>query len=98
MFVSAFTIITSNIIYAIATLTAASKIHKYLLENSLRLPMFFFDITPIGRILGRFSTDMNGVDATLPSTFQNLITNTLKVSILCYNKFLVIRSFIQTSK
>lgn len=84
--------------YAVATLTAASKIHKCLLENSLRLPMFFFDVTPIGRILARFSTDMNGVDASLPSTFQNVITNTLKVSNLCYNIFLLIGSIIQTSK
>lgn len=76
---SALTIIFANVIYAIATLGAGAKIHKCLLETTLRLPMVFFDITPTGRILGRFSSDINGVDSNLPTTFQNMITNFLKV-------------------
>lgn len=71
--------IGSSVIYAIATLAAASKIHKNLLESTLRLPMMFFDVTPVGRILGRFSSDIMGVDLMLPMTFQNVMGNILRV-------------------
>lgn len=78
-FFAAFTIIGSNVIYAIATLAAATKIHNCLLEKTLRLPMTFFDVTPVGRILGRFSSDISGVDSMLPGTFQNVLSNILRV-------------------
>lgn len=84
VFFAAFTVIGFNIIYAIATLEAAHKIHKCLLENTLRLPMAFFDITPIGRILARFSSDINGVDGMLPMTFQMVLNNFLRVSDHCH--------------
>ncbi|XP_076266258.1 multidrug resistance-associated protein 1-like isoform X5 [Rhynchophorus ferrugineus] len=47
-------------------LTAAAIIHKRLLYNMLRLPLCFFDTTPSGRIISRFSKDVEVVDDTLP--------------------------------
>ena len=35
------------------SLTASRKIHDALLENVIKSPMFFFDKTPLGRIMGR---------------------------------------------
>lgn len=67
-------------LFAIATLRAAAKIHQCLLENTMRLPTVFFDTTPIGRILARFSSDINGVDGMLPMTFQMVLNNGLRVS------------------
>lgn len=48
------------------TKRAAFKLHDILLHNILRQPITFFDSTPIGRLLSRFSTDINIVDARLP--------------------------------
>nr|CAI5820819.1 unnamed protein product [Callosobruchus analis] len=44
-----------------------------LLHNVMRLPCAFFDITPVGRVLGRFSQDINGVDMRLPNAVQMLM-------------------------
>lgn len=73
-------IISSNLLFTKATLDAAIKIHEFLLKNLMRLPMAFFDVTPMGRILGRFSNDINGVDQRLPGTFQMIISQVFRVS------------------
>lgn len=50
---------------------AAGKLHARMLTNILRLPMSFFDTTPIGRIVNRFSNDVDTIDNDLPWMVQN---------------------------
>lgn len=57
----------ASIFNAIGGLRAATNIHQYLLNNVLRFPLSFFDTTPLGRILNRFSNDVNVLDIILPS-------------------------------
>lgn len=40
-------------------LAGASKLHNKMFESILRAPMSFFDTTPSGRILNRFSRDLD---------------------------------------
>lgn len=56
----------------LCALRAARYLHNHLLKNILRAPTTtFFDITPTGRILNRFSSDINSVDSDLPAIFHS---------------------------
>nr|XP_008197317.1 PREDICTED: multidrug resistance-associated protein 1 isoform X4 [Tribolium castaneum] len=45
---------------------ASIALHQVMLRGVLRAPMLFFDTTPLGRILGRFSRDVETMDSSLP--------------------------------
>uniref|UniRef100_A0A667YWU7 ATP binding cassette subfamily C member 12 n=1 Tax=Myripristis murdjan TaxID=586833 RepID=A0A667YWU7_9TELE len=48
------------------TLHASSKMHNTMFKKIIASPMSFFDTTPTGRILNRFSKDQDEVDSVLP--------------------------------
>ncbi|XP_050076526.1 multidrug resistance-associated protein 1 isoform X5 [Anopheles maculipalpis] len=58
---------------------AAVRVHKLLLDNVLHLPMDFFDTTPIGRILQRFSKDVDVLDVRLPGLLLDWIICAIEV-------------------
>ena len=47
-------------------LGASQKMHNLMLGNLLHAPSSFFDATPVGRIVNRFSGDINCLDFTVP--------------------------------
>ncbi|RUS92073.1 hypothetical protein EGW08_000097 [Elysia chlorotica] len=53
-------------LFAYGGICAATVVHKRLLSAVLKAPISFFDSTPIGRILNRFSSDLYSVDDSLP--------------------------------
>ncbi|EEC47522.1 predicted protein [Phaeodactylum tricornutum CCAP 1055/1] len=58
---------------------AAEKFHKDLLESVLQAPQSFFDTTPVGRILSRFSKDMYSIDVELSDYFDFFLFTSLTV-------------------
>ncbi|KAM6356957.1 LOW QUALITY PROTEIN: ATP-binding cassette sub-family C member 5 [Alca torda] len=48
-----------GVVFVKGTLRASSRLHDELFRRILRSPMKFFDTTPTGRILNRFSKDMD---------------------------------------
>ncbi|KAF9432051.1 hypothetical protein BGZ76_011324 [Entomortierella beljakovae] len=56
-----------------AAVTAAQHLHDQLLNNLLRQPMSFFDVTPVGRIINRFSSDVDAVDETIIWNFIDVV-------------------------
>uniref|UniRef100_A0A8C2DWC2 ATP-binding cassette sub-family C member 5 n=1 Tax=Cyprinus carpio TaxID=7962 RepID=A0A8C2DWC2_CYPCA len=55
------------------TLRASSKLHDTMFKRILGSPMSFFDTTPTGRLVNRFSKDQDEVDAVLPFNMENFL-------------------------
>ncbi|NWI95001.1 MRP7 protein, partial [Pitta sordida] len=71
---SLFTILRA-FLFAYGTLRAATVIHKRLLQRALKATVTFFDTTPTGRILNRFSSDLYCVDDSLPFILNIFLAN-----------------------
>ncbi|XP_041065533.1 canalicular multispecific organic anion transporter 1 [Carcharodon carcharias] len=56
------------------TIAASRDLHSRLLHNILHVPMLFFDTTPTGRIVNRFSKDIYTIDETIPLTFRSWLS------------------------
>ncbi|KAG0312164.1 Canalicular multispecific organic anion transporter 1, partial [Podila horticola] len=71
-----------------APLYASKALHENLLAKVLRLPMSFFDTTPQGRVLNRFSNDIVGVDQGIPEALLSFLACFLNLCgillILCF--------------
>ncbi|KAF5902976.1 canalicular multispecific organic anion transporter 2 isoform X2, partial [Clarias magur] len=61
-------VMCSSFTLALGKIQAARKLHQGLLDNKFHTPQSFFDTTPIGRIINRFSKDIYVIDEALPST------------------------------
>ncbi|XP_077309834.1 ATP-binding cassette sub-family C member 8 isoform X2 [Lithobates pipiens] len=67
-------------------LRVAKKLHNSLLNAIILAPMRFFETTPLGSILNRFSADFNTIDQHIPTTLECLSRSTL----LCISALAVI--------
>lgn len=54
-------------------LNASKKLHEEMLQAVAHAPMQFFETTPTGRIINRFSSDIVELDEDLPSNFLEMI-------------------------
>uniref|UniRef100_UPI0037E8D390 ATP-binding cassette sub-family C member 2 n=1 Tax=Semicossyphus pulcher TaxID=241346 RepID=UPI0037E8D390 len=60
-----------TLLLANASIDASRILHSRLLNNILRVPMLFFDTTPIGRVVNRFAKDIFTVDEAIPQSFRS---------------------------
>ncbi|XP_069159719.1 multidrug resistance-associated protein 1 [Procambarus clarkii] len=72
-------ILTGSVIIARGMIHSSRTLHRLLLNNVLHSPMSYFDMTPIGRIVNRFSKDLDTVDASLPSNLRMWVICLLSV-------------------
>ncbi|KAM9837505.1 ATP-binding cassette sub-family C member 3 isoform 2-T2 [Aulostomus maculatus] len=61
-------VMISSFTLAMGNISAARKLHYNLLTNKLHTPTSFFDTTPLGRVINRFSKDIYVIDEALPAT------------------------------
>ncbi|KAB2028831.1 hypothetical protein ES319_D05G122500v1 [Gossypium barbadense] len=61
--------------FAFGGLKAAVQVHNTLLNKVINAPAQFFDQTPGGRILNRFSSDLYTIDDSLPFILNILLAN-----------------------
>jgi ABC-type multidrug transport system fused ATPase/permease subunit len=69
-----------------AALRAASALHARGVTAVLRAPISFFDATPAGRIVNRFSRDQSILDAEIPTALQfagELMAGTIASACVC---------------
>lgn len=59
-----------SLIVSLGFILSAQTMHESLLINVLRWGMWLFDTTPMGRILNRFSKDVDTVDNVLPQVLR----------------------------
>ncbi|KAJ2334420.1 hypothetical protein GGH92_008328, partial [Coemansia sp. RSA 2673] len=59
----------STVQWSVVAVRGGRTTHRNMLAAVFRSPMSFFDTTPLGRILQRFSKDQLSVDEVIPRTF-----------------------------
>ena len=76
------------IVITIGTLKASIRLHKDLLSRILCSTMAFFDTTPVGRIINRFSKDMDEIDLMIPTHIKDILSDMFSVIgtlfVVCY--------------
>ncbi|KAF9572383.1 hypothetical protein EC968_009957 [Mortierella alpina] len=68
-----FNVIVNYLTEVVCGIRASNVLHDRLLTRVLRLPMSFFDTTPMGRIVNRFSSDVNAIDTQLPEEWNDFL-------------------------
>ncbi|PAV58193.1 hypothetical protein WR25_11795 isoform B [Diploscapter pachys] len=72
------TICLASIVMTLGMVRASKYLHTGILKNVLHSPMQFFDVTPLGRIINRFSKDVSDIDSRLPSFIINFFGSFLQ--------------------
>ncbi|XP_072502792.1 ATP-binding cassette sub-family C member 3 isoform X1 [Notamacropus eugenii] len=68
-----FLVMLSSFTLAMGGIQAARLLHSKLLANKMRSPQSFYDTTPSGRILNRFSKDIYVIDEVIPPAILMLL-------------------------
>ncbi len=72
-------LLIEEITFALGSVKAAGRIHREMLHSILRTPLSFFDTTPVGRILNRFSKDQETIDSQLPASIMDFLMSFVTV-------------------
>ncbi|KAI9791941.1 MAG: hypothetical protein M1816_003210 [Peltula sp. TS41687] len=75
---SALTVLQTLILWIFCSIEASRKLHEKMAQAIFRSPMSFFETTPAGRILNRFSSDIYRVDEVLARGFNVLFVYTMR--------------------
>lgn len=74
---SLFILIRSALLWTYLSINASRNIHDRMSKSIFTAPMSFFERTPIGRIMNRFTSDINRVDDVLPRAFGGFFNSTM---------------------
>ena len=72
-------VLFSSLAMAAGARIASRHLHQGMLVNIMHSPMSFFETTPQGRIMNRFSKDISGIDDMVPRCFTQFLRTFLNV-------------------
>jgi len=85
VFLLAVIVLAYSLLINLRLVQASGRLHSAMLKSIVRGTMDFFDTTPVGRILNRFSRDVETIDSNIPHSFSmwiNIFFNTLSTFIV----------------
>ncbi|POR37584.1 ABC transporter [Tolypocladium paradoxum] len=71
-------LIQNVVLWLVCSIEASRTLHERMTVAIFRSPMSFFEGTPAGQILNRFSSDIYRIDESLPRQFNALFVNMAK--------------------
>jgi ATP-binding cassette, subfamily C (CFTR/MRP), member 1 len=77
--VGAIFVLIRNVSFNFTGLYAATRLHNSMLERIMLAPMKFFDSTPLGRIVSRFSKDQEVADSQIIGMIQSFLQTLFNV-------------------
>lgn len=77
---SLLTLARGVLFWAFLGLRGGKIIHEKMARRLMKVPMLFFERTPVGRIMNRFSNDVNKIDDALPRSFNNFLNACLRTT------------------
>ena len=84
-----FTLFTSGATIGLLTYSASKTLHRIAITSVMHAPMSYFETTPIGRIMNRFSKDIDTIDNTISDlmrtclmTFANVLGSFVLIAII----------------
>ncbi|KAJ9459626.1 hypothetical protein DIPPA_22504 [Diplonema papillatum] len=80
--VNVFGLITTSACLSFATARAGLRVHHECFDRVIHAPLSWFESTPSGRILSRFSTDLAYVDIQLSNSLDNMLQTSATLLVL----------------
>ncbi|PIL36802.1 ATP-binding cassette transporter [Ganoderma sinense ZZ0214-1] len=74
-------------------LRASKSLFELLLKNVVHATMRWYDVTPQGRIINRFSKDINTIDSSLSQTLQEIIQYATALAVAMFTIVAIFPSF-----
>ena len=78
-FAQALCVLLASFFLAFGAYGASRHLHRALLVNIMHSPMSFFETTPLGRIVNRFSKDVYVIDDIVPRVFGTFLKTFMNV-------------------
>ncbi|XP_072416269.1 multidrug resistance-associated protein 1 isoform X2 [Chiloscyllium punctatum] len=76
-------VLFSSLMMSVGGISASRWLHVHLLYDILMSPMSFFERTPSGNLVNRFSKDIDTIDSVIPMVIKMFLGSLLNVLVSC---------------